>query len=77
MKLGDLKNLVTMPPKRRAAQCLSLGAELQKVRKKTAPMGKLPAPLKRETVQDSPVGQLMMRLHGIKGDIPKKVVGLR
>ena len=77
MKLGHVRNLLHMPPKQRALQCLELGNELQQMRKKTQLKGKLSAPLKREVVRDSAVAPLINRLHGIKAIIPQKVKGLR
>ncbi len=77
MKLGDVRNLLHMPPKKRALQCLELGNELQQVRKKAGPKGSLPAPLKRDIVRDSAVAPLIKCLHGIKGSVPQKVKGLR
>ncbi len=77
MKLGDVRKLVYMPPKKRARQCLELGNELQQMRRKAQPKGKLPAPLEREVVRDSAVAPLIKRLHGIRAAIPQKVKGLR
>ena len=75
MKLGNVRNLLHMPPKQRALQCLELGNELQQMRKKTQLKGKLSAPLNREVVRDSAVAPLINRLHGIKATIPQKVKG--
>lgn len=77
MKLGDVRNLLHMPPKKRAMQCLELGNELQQKRKKSVPKGKLPAPLEREVVRNSAIAPLINCLHGIKAAVPEKVKGLR
>ena len=77
MKLGDVRNLLHMPPRKRALQCLQLGNELQQMRRKARPKGKLPAPLQRPVVHDSAVAPLIKLLHGIKAAVPRKVKGLR
>jgi hypothetical protein len=77
MKLGDIRDLGQMPPQQRAVQCLELGEEMMAKRRRPAPMGKLPPPLRRETVRETAVGPLMMRLHGVRGALPELAKGLR
>lgn len=76
MKLSDVKNLYELPPKLRAARCLDLGAAIQKLGRRPAAIGVLPAALKRVSVQESAAAPIIKLLHGIRGTAPEKLKGL-
>jgi len=77
MKLADIKNLIELPPKHRAARCLDLGEELHQMGQQPPAPGVLPAALRRPSVEASEAAPLMMQLHGVRAAMPAKMKGMQ
>ncbi len=76
MKEADVRKLIDLPPRQRAAQLLDLGAELHKRLRKSSAAGTLPRPLKRESITQTVAAPLLKPLHGIPSAEPHKITGL-
>ena len=77
MKVSDVRRLLDLAPRERAALMLTLGSELQKSRDKAPRKGTLPTPLQQKSLQGCAAMGILDRLHGIPGAEPRKIKGLR
>ena len=76
MQKADIKRIVELPPRKRAAQYLTLGATLGKRARKKAPVGRLPDQLKRKSVVASVAAPVLQLMHGIRTEAPTLTTGL-
>ena len=77
MKREDVEKLPDLAPYHRADLMLSMGIELQKKRRKAPAAGILPSPLRRESIMGGVAAPMLERMHGIRGDAPQLVRGIR